>query len=64
LRGWPIKSAKRWISAHERFCVKRPHIGETVTRAGPNTKTARLCLPFHCVRRERGNDRRGARDGR
>ena len=38
LRGWPIRPAKRWISAQERFCVKRPHMAEIVTRVPPKAK--------------------------
>ena len=40
LRGGPMRSAKRRISAHERFCVKRPHIAKIVMRARPNAKRA------------------------
>ena len=32
LRGGPMRSARRWISAHERFCVKRPRMGGGIHR--------------------------------
>ena len=49
LRGGPLKSARRWISAQERFCVKRPHMEGAYTVCSLIRAPATFAN-FRCVR--------------